>query len=726
MSTRAACTIVAGNYLAQASVLRSSLGRVHPEVGFTTLVVDAGPADLAIKGVGRVLRPGDLGIPPTVLRTMIAIYDVMELSTALKPFLLRKLLAEGATSAAYVDPDIEFYDRIDEAWEGAERAGFALTPHVLAPYPDDGLEVGEREVMLAGIFNLGFIAVSPAADGVLTWWGDRLRTQAISDPWAALFTDQRWIDWVPGFADPYVSRDPGLNVAHWNLHERPIARSADAWTAAGQPLRFFHFSGHDPATPWVLTKHATRRPRTLLSDHPDLVRLFAEYDARLQEARLEFPADRPYGHLTLSTGLRPDAAVRRFYRKLVIGEVAAPTRPSLDPEWWAIRQFGTAVAPLSAIEVSWWESRSDLQSVFPDPLGRDARRFRDWSAADPATIDRRDAVRVPGSTDDPPLSPGDEVWRLLTDAAPGTDERDLADLVAASMRADGNPVVVVDGGPVRDLDHAASTAAALAGRGPLVVDAARHPAGRIGFPLPEQAVAAVLITAPVPSGSDVDELAASARQVWTVGSTTATPLPPGHGRVVGLRVPIPERVRPTTTGTARFGCDARLGGSDPVLTALIAYLKAVPEPFAGSRLLVDVTGLPVIARERVLRATAERPDIVAVDELPGVDVYLDLRVPSGFALRPLRFAVSGSALVTVDHPITREHLSPIATDLVPIGDDGQIDTGHVVRVIRAFLDHPGRVERRSRAAREHLLGAAAAPSPVEGAPEADARELTRG
>ena len=35
-----------------------------------------------------------------------------------------------------------------------------------------------------------------------------------------MFTDQRWIDFVPSLFDHFILKDPTYNVAYWNLHER--------------------------------------------------------------------------------------------------------------------------------------------------------------------------------------------------------------------------------------------------------------------------------------------------------------------------------------------------------------------------------------------------------------------------------------------------------------------------------------------------------------------------
>jgi hypothetical protein len=84
-----ACTIVARNYLAHARVLAESFTRHHPSCCFTTLVLDARRKELANSAEPfRVLDAYDIGIEPAELHRMAMIYDVMELATAVKPWLL--------------------------------------------------------------------------------------------------------------------------------------------------------------------------------------------------------------------------------------------------------------------------------------------------------------------------------------------------------------------------------------------------------------------------------------------------------------------------------------------------------------------------------------------------------------------------------------------------------------------------------------------------------------
>lgn len=379
------CTIVARNYVAQARVLASSVAAHEPESPFITLVVDGIEEDRSLEGVGRVVLPGDLGVPRETVAQMQLIYDVMEYATALKPALLMSLLRDGVGTATYLDPDIRVYGGIGDIFAAAQTSGLALTPHTLEPLPRDGRMLDESVIMHAGIYNLGFVSTSPAAYRFLAWWHDRLRTDAVVDLGSALFTDQRWMDWAPSFLAPAILRDKGLNAAYWNLHERPIGRDADgAFTAGGVPLRFFHFSGYDPAVPHLLSKHQGTTPRHLLSEGSDLAALCASYGQELVDSGHVEMRRAPYRHATLPGGLRLTLPIRRLCRDALTGDrTVAPPPP--DPwndepafvEWLQRRSIG-AEPRISRFELSIWQRRPDLRAAFPDPVMSTVTEFRRW------------------------------------------------------------------------------------------------------------------------------------------------------------------------------------------------------------------------------------------------------------------------------------------------------------------------------------------------------------
>ena len=69
-----------------------------------------------------MLEPTQIGLPAGELERMLTLYDVKELATAVKPWLLRSLLDGGASAAVYLDPDIVVFDSLDGIGELAARA----------------------------------------------------------------------------------------------------------------------------------------------------------------------------------------------------------------------------------------------------------------------------------------------------------------------------------------------------------------------------------------------------------------------------------------------------------------------------------------------------------------------------------------------------------------------------------------------------------------------------
>ena len=114
--------------------------------------------------------------------------------------------------------------------------------------------------MATGMYNLGFMGtgVGSIDSGFLEFWKTRLERDAVVDFANMLFTDQRWVDFIDCFPH-HVIRDPGCNVAYWNIGQRPLTRQGDVISADGRPLVFFHFSGLDPTRPHLLSVNQGER-----------------------------------------------------------------------------------------------------------------------------------------------------------------------------------------------------------------------------------------------------------------------------------------------------------------------------------------------------------------------------------------------------------------------------------------------------------------------------------
>ncbi len=258
-----------------------------------------------------------------------------------------------------------------------------LTPHITAPIPEDGKQPGELDLMASGIYNLGFVAMARSArtEELLRWWQKRLHYDCVIDHALGYFVDQRWFDLVPNtFAGTAVIRDPGMNMAYWNLHERTLSRDDNGgWLANGQPLCFFHFSGFDVDRPHLLSKHQTR---TRLSEHPELAELCSEFAAEVREQRRPGPGA-AYAWGALGDGRLWDRRLRRLYRE---GEREGAFRLSpFDPDgaeeflaWLNEPALDAATPiPVSRFWFDVYRDRSDLQAVFPK-LPEEVDAFLEW------------------------------------------------------------------------------------------------------------------------------------------------------------------------------------------------------------------------------------------------------------------------------------------------------------------------------------------------------------
>jgi hypothetical protein len=129
-------TIVARNYLPFARTLFASMAAEEPSIDRYVFVVDAGE-DVLVLPEAEVLTPTDVFDFESYAGLAYS-FDVTELSTCVKPFVLRHLLARGYDRAFYFDPDIEVFMPIDAVRDPLDDADVVLTPHTTDPIPLDG------------------------------------------------------------------------------------------------------------------------------------------------------------------------------------------------------------------------------------------------------------------------------------------------------------------------------------------------------------------------------------------------------------------------------------------------------------------------------------------------------------------------------------------------------------------------------------------------------------
>lgn len=385
------CSLVTASHLAYAHVLADSVRAHEPDASVTILVLDEELPEHEEGRGWRAISPRQLDLAENEFRVMASIYDAYELSCALKPWLIRRVL-EVDEAALFLDSDMLVLGSLGEAFERVRRRPLLLTPHLLHP-PAPSEEPSELWILLAGTFNLGFMAASRDAMPFLDWWSAHMRRDCLDDPDGGFVVDQRWVALAPGYFDADVLREPVWNCAYWRLAGRQIAFDGQALQVDGQPVRTFHFSGFDPARPQLLTWHLQHRPSVLLSESPDLAAFCELYRERLLVAGHEHHRRRPYGFDRLPSGLGLDRLMRRAYRRGVLeAEVdgGQPPPGPFDSDGGAGFEAWLRAAPdrrRSARVVSRYLTELHLtdrtvRDRFPDLIGDDGERFVEWAQTD--------------------------------------------------------------------------------------------------------------------------------------------------------------------------------------------------------------------------------------------------------------------------------------------------------------------------------------------------------
>jgi glycosyltransferase involved in cell wall biosynthesis len=327
----AVVTIVSPNYWHFARVLMTSVARQHPEWKRFVLLLGDRPGTGSEEEQFTIVPLAALPLPNPL--QFCFRYTILELNTAMKPWMIEHIFERGYDRVIYLDPDIFLYSRLAELDAAAPETFLTLTPHLTGSIGgDDGHHPSERSILVAGAYNLGFLAVSrrPALERFLNWWKEKLEFQCVVDVARGLFVDQKWIDLVPGlFPGVTILRHEGYNVAYWNLRQRHVAGSGAEATSNGQPLRFFHFSGVDPAYPDMVSRHDQR---LRLADIGDAARLIEDYRAALRAAGYDSFRSAPYPFRVFANGAPIPDVARIAYRNSPALQAACGLDPFEHPE----------------------------------------------------------------------------------------------------------------------------------------------------------------------------------------------------------------------------------------------------------------------------------------------------------------------------------------------------------------------------------------------------------
>lgn len=336
------------SYLNRARVLASTLKLQHPDWILWAVLTDKEPEgfsfDLSQEDFDRLLTAEDLFGEAT--DAWLFGHDVVEACTAVKGKASVEILkSPGCEKLVYFDPDIAVINPMDEVIDLLDTHSIVLTPHQTDPEPrSDRRAIQDNEIasLNYGTFNLGFVAIANDTEGrrFAQWWDDRLRDWCHDRLDIGVFVDQKWCNLVPCFFDNVkVLRDPGYNVASWNLSQRKM-RYDDTGTALinGRPLRFYHFTKLGPVGDVMTQRYAL--------DNTEIYELWW------------------------------------WYRQ----QVLSASSDAIPRGWWYYGAFDNGEQiPKAAREL--YRNRGDLRKAFPKPFRAGTGSYHEWLGRETELLD---------------------------------------------------------------------------------------------------------------------------------------------------------------------------------------------------------------------------------------------------------------------------------------------------------------------------------------------------
>ena len=226
---------------------------------------------------------------------MIQRYDPFELICALKPFFATHLFEKDSNLLRLIYLDCDMY--VFGIFAPLADAAITLSPHRTknTGYLPELKDYSVMSLNRYGVYNAGYFELrrKKEAFAFLDWWKTLLEDKGFNKPDEHHFCDQLWLNLVHSFFDDvYINKNPGYNVAIWNLIERRVEEINGTYYVNNEPLVLFHFSKYNMKEPDKLVYYD--EPYLTFANFPELKTIYQKYREGLLEAGYEQIKAIPY------------------------------------------------------------------------------------------------------------------------------------------------------------------------------------------------------------------------------------------------------------------------------------------------------------------------------------------------------------------------------------------------------------------------------------------------
>lgn len=228
--------IIADDYIPQQQLFSKNFKKNHPDIDIYCITLENTIFN------SKLFKSIPINKIDTIknLELLKFKYNVLELSTAAKPFIFMYLFKKYSyKKILYFDSDIIVYKPVDKIISKLDEFDAVVTPHIRKMIQDNK-QPHEIDFSKSGYFNAGFFGLKKNIDTLkfLEWWAAKTNQYCYIDFDKFYFVDQRWLDYAPIFLNTHIMKEPGYNVAYFNLQE--YIGKIDP-----KEITFIHFSGYD-------------------------------------------------------------------------------------------------------------------------------------------------------------------------------------------------------------------------------------------------------------------------------------------------------------------------------------------------------------------------------------------------------------------------------------------------------------------------------------------------